>query len=388
MKFNKIFKVILLAYTSLFLLGLSDNIRGPLYPEILETFSLNDSQGALFFSMSSALGIFGSYLAGRLYVGWGALQTLRMSFVILILGQIMIAAAPTYLLLLVGVCFMGLSLGLMGVIQNTLIVQEIPHGPLKNRMLSGLHSMYAGASLVAPLLVNLIAVLSFSLAIWRSVFLAGALLALLVLVLSYWGGELPKSTQPLRTEPAHSAERWAQIYFGIALSTYVLSEILVSTRMALYMRREFDADLSESTWYTALFFIGLLGGRLLFSFWAPKASVRSQLIVCLFLTLLSLLVGIYLHPLGLAVSSLFMAPFYPLMMVAAGQLFPFSVSQTLSWAIGLSSLFIVLMHFFVGAMTDQFGLPIAFLTAPFFILTSMVMILFYEKIFRRLQHSF
>jgi MFS family permease len=300
----------------------------------------------------------------------------------------MLAAAPSFYLLLVGVFFFGFSLGLMGVIQNALLVQEVPPGPLKNRLLVGLHSMYAGASLLAPVLVNAVAWFTFNGSLWRVVFLVGAAISSLALLSTFVGSLNIVSTRPQRESKIHTGEKWAQIYFGVMLSAYVLSEILVSTRMALYMRREFQSDLSESTWYTALFFVALFVGRVVFSFWAPSMKIKSQMLLSLFLAFASLLVGIYRHPMGLALSGLFMAPFYPLMMSSAGHLFPYSVAEAVSWAMALSSLFIVAMHFSVGLMTDFYGLQIAFLLAPAFILTSFVMILLYEKIFRRLQHSF
>ncbi|MEZ0392067.1 MAG: sugar MFS transporter [Pseudobdellovibrionaceae bacterium] len=388
MNSNKTSKVIFLAYTSLFLLGLSDNVRGPLYPEILREFSLNDTQGSLFFALSSAFGILGSYFSGKLYLKWGAVRTLRMSFLILTAAFVMMSVSPSFYFLLLGVVFFGLSLGLMGVVQNVLIVQEIPVGPLKNRILSGLHSMYAAASLAAPLLIQLIDASHGETALWRWVFASGSFFSISMLLATYAGPQLAESTKAIRKEPPHPHEKWAQIYFGVMLATYVLSEILVSTRLALYMRRQYESNLTESVWYTAYFFVGLLLGRVLFSFWSPSFRLKHQTMLCLVLTILSLLVGIWIHPLGLAASGLFMAPFYPLMMSAAGHLFPHSISQALSWAIALSSFFIVLMHFLVGSFTDLFGLQKAFLLAPFFMGVSLVMIVFYEKVFRRLQHSF
>lgn len=83
-----------------------------------------------------------------------------------------------------------------------------------------------------------------------------------------------------------------------------------------------------------------------------------------------------------------MAPFYALAMLAAGQLFRSSISQAISWAVALSSLFVVLMHLTVGFLTDLFGLKIALLLGPAFCLLALGMLIGYEKIFRRLQHSF
>jgi len=384
----KTLKVLLLAYTSLLLLGLSDNIRGPLYPEILREFSVSNTQGSLFFSLSSVFGFFGGFFSNWIINQWGSLRALRISFAILFTGQLLISFAPSFWFLIFGVFFFGFSLGLMGVIQNMLVVQEIPTGPMKNKILSGLHSMYAGSSLLAPILINFVAWLPIPGTVWRICFILGAGFCASVFALSFWGADTNEPMKSPKDRVPSTENRGAQIYFAVILSCYVLAEILVSSRMALYMRREYSSDLSESSWYTAGFFVSLLISRLLFTMWAPQVKIKIQLFLSLGLTASSLLFGIFVHPAGLMASGFFMGPFYPLMMAQLGQLFHKSISQALSWAVSLCSLFVVIMHVLVGLMTDVWGLQIAFLMGPCFCILAILMIGSYEKIFRRLQHTF
>jgi MFS family permease len=384
----KTLKVLLLAYTSLLLLGLCDNIRGPLFPEILKEFSVSDTQGSLFFSMSSVFGFFGGFFSNLVIDRWGSLKALRISFAALFIGQLMLSIATSFWFLIFGIFFFGYSLGLMGVIQNMLVVQEIATGPLKNRILSGLHSMYAGSSLIAPLLVTFVAWARPPFDVWRFCFVLGALFCVVIYALTFWGPPLNEKMKSPQERVPPTQDRAAQIYFAVILSSYVLAEILVSSRMALLMRREYHSDLTQSSWYTAGFFVSLLVSRMLFAIWSPRISIKAQLLASLGLAMTSLLVGLYIHPIGLALSGFFMGPFYPLMMVQLGQLFHRSVSQAISWAVSLSSLFVVVMHMWVGWMTDIWGLKIAFLMGPLFCLLSIVMIGIYEKVFRRLQHSF
>ncbi len=388
LKDPRTFKILVLSYSSLMLLGLSDNIRGPLFPEILAQFGVSDTLGSWFFSLSSICGFGGGFFSHRIIQKMGSLRALRMTILGLGLGQILMSLAPGFGFLLFSVFFFGFSIGLMGVIQNMLVVQEVPMGPLKNKVLSGLHSMYAASSLMAPVLVNFVAWLSLPATLWRLCFQIGAGFCAIIFALSFRGPDINEKLHlpTERVEPTQ--DLGAQIFFAVALASYVLAEILVSSRMALFMRREYASDLASSSWYTAAFFVCLLLSRLLFTVWTPKLRLKVQLIASLGLTLVSLLVGIYLHPMGLALSGFFMGPFYPLMMVQLGQLFHGRVSQALSWAVSLSSLFVVLMHVFVGLVTDAWGLRTAFLLGPVFCVLGMLMIGSYEKIFRRLQHSF
>lgn len=385
---KRIFQVLFLTYSTLLLLGLSDNIRGPLYPEILKAFDVTNTRGSFFFGLSSLAGFIGGMSGHHLEKRYGALTTLRIAVLFMFLSQLLFAFAPSFGLLLASTVVFGGSLGVMGVMQNLMIVQALPAGALKNKVLAGLHGTYAGASLLAPLIVNLVVFVEMPFPIWRTCFAITALFGIVILALTFRGPDLQiKDDEKPQREPT-KLETAAHIYFGVMLASYVLCEILVSSRMALYTRSEFGADLTVSSWYTAGFFVSLLIGRILFTFWTPAVSLKSQLLGSLVLSVLSLMIGIYFHPLGLVVSGFCMGPFYPLMMVAAGHLFPSTVSRALSWAIALSSLFVVMMHLSVGYVTDLWSLQAAFYFGPAFCVLALLLMVGYEKVFRRLQHSF
>ncbi|MFN9066427.1 MAG: hypothetical protein ACK5V3_04315 [Bdellovibrionales bacterium] len=58
--------IIVLCYLSMLVLGFSDNLRGPLFFEILKSYGVSDSFGALIFSGSSVCGFFTSLFSIRL----------------------------------------------------------------------------------------------------------------------------------------------------------------------------------------------------------------------------------------------------------------------------------------------------------------------------------
>ncbi len=61
-----IWPLILISYASLFVFGISDNIRGPLFPEILKEFNISDSMGSLMFALGSLSGFVASYFTRTL----------------------------------------------------------------------------------------------------------------------------------------------------------------------------------------------------------------------------------------------------------------------------------------------------------------------------------
>ncbi len=387
---KRVFQAIFLSYSTLLLLGLSDNIRGPLFPEILKAFSLTDSEGSLFFVLTSLSGFFGGLSSHRFEKRWGTLVTLRMAVLLMAISQLLLSVAPNYGILLLASILFGGSLGVMGVFQNLLLVQTVPKGPFKNKVLAGLHSTYAGASLLGPLIVNAVTYLDLPVPLWRACFVVTSLFGAGILALTFRGPRLQVEVPepPILNGNEKLLDSMAKIYFAVMLASYVLAEIMVSSRMALYTRREFGASLTDSSWYTAGFFGSLLLSRVLFTVWSPPLKLKTQLVLCLLMTVVSLIFGIAIHPMGLALAGFFMGPFYPMMMVAIGHLFSHSVSQALSWAVGLSSLFVVLMHFSVGYITEAFSLQTAFYFGPGFCVLSLTMLVLYEKVFRRLQPAF
>ena len=147
---------VLIAYASLLAYGLIDNTRGPVFPELLSTGNLTDSQGALFFSICSICTVPGGYSARWLSVSRSSLSSMRIGLFISILGIIGIAQASNYFVLLCGSALYGMGSGAVSVTMNYLINSGVKTKTKQRRFFAGLHSMYAISSLAAPLLAGLL----------------------------------------------------------------------------------------------------------------------------------------------------------------------------------------------------------------------------------------
>lgn len=376
----------IVAFASLLLLGLSDNVRGPLFAEILYTFSVSDSQGSWFFSVSSMAGILGAYFGSWWISRIGEIRSLQVSIFLMFLSQVLISVASSFSMLLVVTALFGFSLSMMGVMQNLLVVQASPD-KYKTKILSGLHSMYAASSLLAPLLINLFLLLSKSsfdsVELWRRVFQVTALCSFGLWVVTFRQHRWQSISRSPKAISQGSQSRIQRLYFSIIMAAYVGAEILVSSRLALFLRREYAATLEESSWYTAAFFACLLAGRILFSVWSPRIPVLKQLIASLMMSILLFILGLSISPVFLALSGLVMAPFYPLMMSWAAEIFPKDLAAAISLGVSWSAFSVVVMHIFLGAVSDWPGIRYGFMLGPLLCLLAMGMLLSYEKIFRR-----
>lgn len=370
-----------LAYLSLFIFGFGDNIRGPLFPEILKYFSVNDTLGSMFFAVSSMMGLIGGYLAQLAIKKIGSRRGLQLALGLMMTGLIAISISPTFFVLLLSSLIFGMAMGSLGVIQNFLVIKCSPPHRLQ-QIQSGLHSMYGAASFLAPLLVSVAYRFHPS---WRLPFCICGILTGLVLLLA-----LPKDD---RMDQIHigdnghfqgsSASRREQLYFSTVVAAYVVAEIIVSSRLSLFLRREENQSLEESSSWAALFFACLLAGRVMFTFWRPPVKVKTQMLISLVGCLLCFLVGLFVNPWGFVLSGLAMAPFYPLAMAASGRLFSKQVSSVMAFVVAVTSVFVVSMHLGVGYLTEIMGIRKALMLGPGFVLLALLMLIGYTRIFKR-----
>ncbi|MBK7962902.1 MAG: MFS transporter [Bdellovibrionales bacterium] len=132
-----IINAVVLAYVSLFAFGLGDNIRGPLFSEILSEFGLSDTVGSWIFALSSLFGFSSSFLSARLGRKLGHKLLLQISLGILGLALGVFSSAQSLFQMLVAAALFGMSLGSLGYCQNALVV--LGTSPIRRQQwLSGL----------------------------------------------------------------------------------------------------------------------------------------------------------------------------------------------------------------------------------------------------------
>lgn len=365
------------SFFSLFVLGFGDNIRGPLFPEIIESFGLSDSLAAWYFALSSFMSFVGSYLVRKMKLVSELLKLLYVGLLCIFVSFTIQRFAPNYVTVLVGVVFFGLSVGFLGVAQNNLVI--IGTSPKnRSRMLSYLHSMYGTASLLAPLFVAGLANHR-----WQQILFYFSWIALgfgaLVFFFNKKKADRIDHFSQFQEAQVHKLGGLAELKISLAISFYVLAEIIVGTRLALYMRRYFEYDLSQSSLYVTLFFVFMLIGRLAISFVPHHFNIKKQLMYSLGMAFGLILFGLYVDPFALVLSGLGLAPFYPLSMSYISQLFPHKSTTIVSWTLTIQGVCIVLMHLSVGKIADWVGLKMAMLMGPLYLFLSFIILLFIRE---------
>ncbi len=379
-KISRTLWAISFACLSMFVLGMSDNIRGPLFPELLNHFSLSNAQGSFSFAAASAAGLLGNIVAGQLLNRMTLGRLLSLSVFIMGLGLLMMGLAPSFFMFLVGSAVFGGSMGLVGLTQNVLVT-ESAKGKSQSKSLAGLHGIYGLSSLLAPLVASYSALTFGS---WRAAFFVTAVIAGVISFLAAMAQAVPKFEvhRAIEKNKQQRTSKKALLLLGGVLAFYVVAEILVSSRLALYMRSYFDKDLKESSLYVTSFFVCLLAGRLLFAVKAFSISLKSQLNISLVASLICLLLGLLLHPLFLVVLGFTMAPFYPISLAYISEQAGMYQREFITFALSFQSFCIIAMHLGVGYLTDTFGLFYAFTVGLLALVFALICVNFHPQVTR------
>ncbi|MGE5086981.1 MAG: MFS transporter [Bacillota bacterium] len=374
---------IILSYFSLFVFGLSDNVRGPLFPEIMKEFAVNDSMGSWMFALSSISGFLSSYLCRYLLRRYDRLTVLRAGAMALITSQLGMAAAPSFYAFLFFSFTFGLSMGIVGLIPNVLV----PLGSSserKQQLLSGLHSMYGVASFLSPLIAAGVKHWTGS---WRWTFVIVALAPTGLLIYTRHSSHDNLHKKAEFTAESHKLNKARnfkpQLFFAFMVSFCVAAEIMVSSRLALFMRRTMNYNMEGSSFYVTYFFVCMLAGRMLFALIKLPTSVRHQLTGSLVLSAVCILAGLYVHPLFMPIVGFTVAPFYPLAISWISTKFPHDLDTAVSYMMATDSIMLVAMHLLVGKITDNSGIATAMLLGPVLCFISFLLVNSYEFFFER-----
>lgn len=349
---------VVVACLSLFALGWMDNARGPFFPLFLDATGESSSRGALFFALTSFVAILSSAAAGKILKVLGLRK-------LLILGAFAMGSSPFGLVwsgdlkgALVTAFLFGLGLGWIAVGQNILI-SLVENVALKKRLFSLLHCFYALAAMTAPLsILKLKNILP-----WNHLLLGVTVLTAPFLILAFFLNK-DKTVEDTKSEAAPPiTDFWVAIWIGF-LSFYVSAELIVSTRLVLFLEEGMGLDFANSSQHLFLFFLAMFLVRMLFFLVHFKQSSIKILITCLVSALVLFFLGYTQSTYFFSLLGACVGPVFPLVMDEMSRMWPKRFDVLVSRAIALSSLFVVTAHMTVGRLTDLYGISSAMYSVP------------------------
>lgn len=364
---------ILLAYTALFSLGLLDNSRGPFFPDLVQDLQLSDSRGALFFAMTAFMGFWGSYWAGRWAERSSARRGMQIGLLIMGAGFFLISIAQSLWELMLYCGVFGVGFGAVSVFQNVLVHIGATER-YRRRLFSGLHSMYAFSSLTAPLVISWMFHWQWN---WRDGFRWVAVVPIAVAFMGLMVPEKDKDVvegtdqDPLGTPPAFSHK----LLMSFTMALYVWAEVAASTRLVLFVRRDWLYSAESASLLLAAFFALLLVGRLVFTvFELNRYSNFMVLSTSFLLSAILFALGLFFHPICLVLSGLTMAPFFSVAMDYHVEVFKTHASSSISLTVAMFLLTAVAMHYGMGWITEEFGVRQALLVGPISLVVGFILL--------------
>lgn len=357
---------IICAYLSLLSMGLLDNVRGAFYPDILEQFSLSDTVGAWFYMSTSLVAFVFSYYSGHFVRRFGILNGLRLGILILGLGYAYMGLSNNFTHVIYGAILFGAGFGLISSIIN-LAVSEGASVKLRRQLFSGLHTNFALAALMAPMISNFL--ISFNMT-WEQSFVVVCVLPAVVFIYALTQKEPPNSNpEILKTdidkveEATVNAPWWVLALMSFSLVFYLWTEIAIGSRLVVYLRRFEDLTAIDANTRLTFFFLSLLIGRILFSIKNWQVSNLRVLSISSIGAGLMILLGLNTSSYFICLSGFFMAPFFAVLVDYMVELYPKKSASMIPIVVAFGSLGIVAMHFVVGAITDLLGIHAALYVA-------------------------
>ncbi len=369
------FFILILSWLSLYVLGLVDNSRGPLYPLILEDLKIDHFKGAFFFSVGSFVAILGSFSCRYLFKYLSVHRVFQFSLFVFVCLGVSLFKTTNYVGLIMSAVLFGIAFGLLSVSQNVMASTKQTHMSTV-KSFSILHSMYALAALTSPLLASVALKNGAS---WNFIFLIICMSALPVLILSLFArkqnqgiGEkniILKQSEVQVTAKLSDYPQWK--LWSFVFGCYVSAELLVSTRLVVFLE-SLGWGLEKAQFGLALFFLGLLLGRIAMIF---IKNISHHRIVSLSFVLgaFCMILALSFAPVLVILSGLFLAPVFPMGMTIIAEETAYIknlFSQVSAQVITLASVTVVIMHLLVGKITDVYGIQKAFILVEVLLLFS------------------
>jgi len=346
---------ILLAYFSLFVLGSVDNLRGPLYPTILETLSIDSIQGSWIFSLTSLMSLIFSLMAPLWMRRLSPQKALKISLFIQVLTLVLMGysfSLNSYSLILLSSITLGIAMGIQGICVNTVLSIE-SNFENSRRLFSGLHAMYGLASLTIPLIVSYFSKqnISYELMLYILAFIT----FIPSLLFTY---KVREKKKVLLSNFKFDFQNKTLLILSMTICLYVNTEILVSSRLVYFLKTSGGLTIEASSFYLSLFFVGLLIGRVFFSFIKVELNSLTLLKSSIYTSLVIYTAGMFLKAQLLFLIGLSSSFFFPCFMDFIKKNIN-NPDDTITKVMVLVSLSLAIMHSLFGQLSSLLGVDAA-----------------------------
>jgi fucose permease len=216
---------------------------------------------------------------------------------------------------------------------------------------------------------------------WRTIYLAEAIMFLVVLVL-FMTVKIPnphksKVESKSQIKNSHIFKNKLLYFYMLGLGFYVFAELATGNWFVNYMENVYAFDKSRSSLYLALFFGIFTFGRLVGGFVVEKIGYFKTVYISLILALIFNLAGLTLGERGMiivSISGLFFAITFPTMILSVSKVFKENSAYATGVIVTATSSTNMLLNMLMGYLNDNIGVAKAFYLIPISLIVSVIFI--------------
>ncbi len=344
--------------------GVTLTIIGATLPRIISDFGWSYTATGIVISAGSVGYFISTFVSGILLHRLSPKLIVVLGLAIQAAGLSFFAAQPIILLNLLLSFMIGLGQGGTEVVVNFAVVQIERDG--ESRLMNLMHAAFAVGAIIGPFAVGRIMDAGLN---WQMIY---RLMAMVTILMAGVLSLLPFSRLSREEEKSEHSPGLIQflkhpllILSFLVLFFYVGTELGTSSWVSVYYVNFLGASASTGAYMVAIFWIGLLIGRLGLSGYRGQRQAELILIlasICtLALTFAILMRGPWLAGVGFFVSGLGFSAIYPLIIALIGKYFKNGQGAAIGFVATGGGVGAFAFPFFMAAISDKFGIQRGFI---------------------------
>ena len=349
-------------FLAFFVFGLTDNLKGPTLPAMLQEMNLTYGAGGNIF-----FGQYLGFLIATLFTGlladrFGLKSVILLAGILLALGVGGYSAFRTPWLLAASIFILGLGLGALELGPNALIVSVHPeHKGLFLNLMSVFHGL---GSMLAPLAAGWLLNAG---VFWRAIY-RWDLLVILAFLLYFAFIRFPQKESREREsldfkQLSKVAFKPSLLWFYISIGLYVASEIGIASWMVAFLQKEQSLSVTASTTSLTLFFGTIMLGRFVGGFIVHRIGYLRSILFASLASVFCIAIGLFGPPslsFFLALTGLFFSIIFPTLTAAVSDMRAENANSILGMLFTCAGLGGMFGPWIIGWASDAFGLRAGF----------------------------
>lgn len=368
--------IIIFVFTTMFLISVSDNIRGPYSIQIRLFFNINNIELSYIFIISSLSYMIFTLLSGYFCIKIGHKNCIYIGLIIIILSIGRICTCSSYKDFLIGLFIMNTGEAFVLVSINTLVpLLKIKY---KAIVINLLHFSYGlGAAFIQKKsafmikndfnFINVHLVLGVIFAIW--------FFQLFTINFSFIHNKktnidikncISKEDKKLNKKLLYS--------YLLSLGLYLSAEMGIANWFTNFIGGAYGYNEDFSSRYLSLFFILMAVGRIFGGFIAEKFGYLKTSLYSLIISTVLFTCGYILGIAGfilISLSGLFFSIYYPTMLLTLKDVFKDNYTYVTSLVFSFGSLCCICINLLMGFISDSFGVFNSFYILPICLILSL-----------------